>query len=253
MDIKEQALFLENRHPWETARFLFFNRLLSSHIPWFRSNSTRSALDVGSGDGWFAEKLMQATPAFSSMLCWDTAYSTAQLEAAAPLRVSKIRSRPEGRFDLLLLMDVLEHIEKDHDFLHGLVSDNLKETGYVLISVPAWNCLYSEHDRFLGHFRRYSFRSTKSLIESSGLKILHAGGVFHALLLPRVFCVLREHARKTHNPSGMVGVAQWKHGVRTTNLVNFLLSCDNAMSLLFAKTGWRVPGLSGWVLCQKRP
>ena len=252
MDIKEQALFLENRHPWETVRYSFFRHVLEDAIPWFHLKSERPALDVGAGDAWFAAQLARDCPALSRIVCWDTAYPITQPDSAPTGKLLKTQSRPEGRFDLILLLDVLEHVENDRDFLSLLVSDNLNDQGYVLISVPAWNSLYSEHDRFLGHHRRYSFRALRNLIAPSGLKIMSQGGAFHSLLFPRALAVAQERFHKTKNPR-TVGVAQWEHGPGVTKLVKFLLACDNRASLFFSKTGLAVPGLSGWVICHKQP
>ena len=61
---------------------------------------------------------------------------------------------PEG-LHLVLLMDVLEHIEDDRAFLAGLV-ERLPPGAAILLTVPANPALWSRHDEVFGHHRRYT-------------------------------------------------------------------------------------------------
>jgi trans-aconitate methyltransferase len=59
------------------------------------------------------------------------------------------------RFDSILYIDVLEHIEDDRGELIRAVRQ-LKAGGYVIVLSPAHQFLYTPFDRAIGHFRRYS-------------------------------------------------------------------------------------------------
>ena len=61
-------------------------------------------------------------------------------------------------YDLILLADVIEHIKKPKTLLKSL-KKYLKKDGYILITVPAYQFLYSKKDRVLGHYRRYNKKS----------------------------------------------------------------------------------------------
>ena len=63
-----------------------------------------------------------------------------------------------GHFDLILLFDVLEHIDDEDGFMDAL-QFHLAVGGKVLINVPACQWLYSEFDRAAGHVRRYGIAS----------------------------------------------------------------------------------------------
>jgi len=63
--------------------------------------------------------------------------------------------KEDSLYDLIVASDVIEHIENDDEILNFL-SKILNPTGYILITVPAYNFLYNERDKFLGHFRRYN-------------------------------------------------------------------------------------------------
>lgn len=61
------------------------------------------------------------------------------------------------------LFDVLEHIDKDIDFLQNLGS-HLKMGGLLFLTVPSYNVLFSTEDEHDGHFRRYSSTKIKEIL-----------------------------------------------------------------------------------------
>ena len=63
-------------------------------------------------------------------------------------------------FDLIIASDVIEHIKNDEEIIEFL-SKVLKSDGNILITVPAYNFLYTERDKVLGHFRRYNSNTLK--------------------------------------------------------------------------------------------
>ncbi|MBV9489984.1 MAG: class I SAM-dependent methyltransferase [Verrucomicrobia bacterium] len=75
-----------------------------------------------------------------------------------------------GRYDFLLLFDVIEHIEDDGAFLR-LAARMLKPDGRVVINVPAWQQLYSRYDERAGHLRRYSRRDLTAVVQASGFRV----------------------------------------------------------------------------------
>ena len=62
---------------------------------------------------------------------------------------------PKGMFDIVCMTDVLEHIE-DHKNAVLNIENVLKKGGYCIITVPAFNFLFSAHDYAVGHKRRYN-------------------------------------------------------------------------------------------------
>jgi hypothetical protein len=80
------------------------------------------------------------------------------------------RSCDTTEADLLLMMDVLEHVEDDLGLLLKYVN-KIPSGAYVMVTVPAFKFLWSNHDEFLGHFRRYTLKQMEGLLESAGLEL----------------------------------------------------------------------------------
>jgi SAM-dependent methyltransferase len=78
------------------------------------------------------------------------------------------------KFDVICMFDVLEHIEAD-DAAILRVKELLDENSKLIITVPAYQCLYSKHDREMGHFRRYNKKTLSGVFESNGYAILYSG------------------------------------------------------------------------------
>jgi 2-polyprenyl-3-methyl-5-hydroxy-6-metoxy-1,4-benzoquinol methylase len=75
-----------------------------------------------------------------------------------------------GQYDLVILFDVLEHIERQEEFLDA-IKFLAKEGGHVLVNVPALQDLYSQYDRRAGHLRRYSLEELVRLVSAQGLQV----------------------------------------------------------------------------------
>ena len=74
-------------------------------------------------------------------------------------------------YDVVLALDVIEHIDDDRGAVRRL-AQLTKPGGHVIISVPALPELFSEFDRVQGHRRRYTPDSLRSTIAGSGLEIV---------------------------------------------------------------------------------
>lgn len=88
-----------------------------------------------------------------------------------------------GSADIVLLLDVLEHTEDDRRVLSGL-RDVLKKGGFMLVSVPAFVCLWSRHDEQAGHRRRYGRKELENLCREAGLTVVGSYHFNSALFLP---------------------------------------------------------------------
>jgi len=88
----------------------------------------------------------------------------------------------DGSFDVVLALDVLEHIERDREALASLVR-LARPGGYVVITVPAHPILFGRHDRRFSHVRRYSRNGLKEILAMTGCD-LHYFTAFNTILGP---------------------------------------------------------------------
>jgi len=83
------------------------------------------------------------------------------------------------------LFDVLEHMEKESDFLQD-VYNALMNDGMLYVTVPAHNILWSDEDEMAGHFRRYNLKDLTRVLEANGFSVLF-GTYFFRMLSPAIF------------------------------------------------------------------
>jgi SAM-dependent methyltransferase len=100
--------------------------------------------------------------------------------SAAPL--PDLAGVERGSYDLIAVLDVVEHIEDDVAGLKAMAAC-LKPGGKILITVPAHQWMWSAHDVVNHHHRRYSKATLKKAIADAGLTSGKLG-YFNSLLFP---------------------------------------------------------------------
>jgi hypothetical protein len=235
------------RHPWEVQRFEAYRRILADH----GALSAHRVLDVGAGDGWFSHRLTEHLPADAEIVCWDVNYDDDDLAADNDLEPSnpsvvRTRERPSAGYDLVLLLDVLEHIEDPVSFIETVLAPLTDAGTPVLVAVPAHQRLFSSHDEALGHFRRYRRGELTGQLDP-WIETVEDGSLFTSLLLPRAVSVAVERVRPRPASIDRSGVGAWSGGPIITASVNRALAADARCSRAVRRAGIRLPGLSNWV------
>lgn len=113
-----------------------------------------------------------------------------------------------GVFDAVVASDVLEHIEDDFAAVSE-IARVLRPGGAAIVSVPAHQWLFSEHDTALHHFRRYSKTALRDLLERTGLRIRRLS-YWNATLFPAI-CLHRllVKPRRGHEPRSDTSSSPW--------------------------------------------
>lgn len=250
MDLCERSLDVKQRHPWELARIQTIQTILRS-VP---LSSTHRVLDIGCGDGFTSQEIL-APYTLQELVGLDihlTEEHVQELKQTYPQ--TRYTNNPETlhnqRFELVLFLDVLEHIEHEQTYLQETVEQFLNPQGYVMITVPAFQFLFSQHDVYLKHYRRYSLGQLRKMVQGAGLVPVRQGYLFGSLLPIRLASALVQKVLppKTNQAQG---IGQWKHGTALTRLIQAALYFDNRWLLFLSRLGIHLPGLTSWVLCQK--
>ncbi|GAB1544016.1 class I SAM-dependent methyltransferase [Scytonema sp. NUACC21] len=91
------------------------------------------------------------------------------------------------KYDLVVILDVLEHLDDDKAALLALHS-RLKPDGWLLVTVPAYQFLWSQHDEINHHKRRYVLKGLKQVVRKAGF-VVRYGSYFNFFLFPIVALV----------------------------------------------------------------
>lgn len=159
-------------------------------------------IDIGAGSALFSKKLSQLHSGLR-VIAVDINYDSEVSETSAEF--SYTREIPRGIGNVFLLNDVLEHIEDDSEFLSKIVEE-ASEGSVFVITVPAMMTLWSSHDTFLKHFRRYTQLEIEKLCETSGLTG-SKGQYLYALFYPFAFLQRRFEPRRKPPASKLVDVS----------------------------------------------
>jgi SAM-dependent methyltransferase len=196
MDLKEVGLLGgdEGSHWYYASKARALQRCLVDRQP-------EKILDVGAGSGFFSKMLLRQTTARSA-ICVDPGYAVDRSEIESGKPIAFTRFHAAGEADLILLMDVLEHVDDDVGLLRTYAESARPGTRFV-VSVPAFSWLWSAHDEFLEHRRRYTLNQTLRVLSRAGLSPV-TGFYFFAALFPG--SDLRQHHWLTN--SILIGVCQ---------------------------------------------
>ena len=178
MDLKEERLLGDNiaSHWYYVSKGKVLQKLL-------RGIQADVMVDVGAGSGIFS-RLLLASKICKHAICIDTNYESEKTETFSYGQIHYARQINIAECDLILMMDVLEHVDDDAALLHQFVKQ-LRYGGLIVITVPAFQFLWSGHDDFLEHRRRYTLRDLEHLVNKEGLEIIN-GRYFYGLLFPIV-------------------------------------------------------------------
>ena len=155
-----------SRHPWWAAR----TDLVIALLEGLRIGPPASVLEIGCGWGTNLEALEAEGYQITGLDISRRALDRLDRPHRRLIEADLSLGLPDSvlAYDCVLALDVIEHIDDDHQAVRDLVR-LLNPSGRVIISVPALPELYSEFDAVQGHRRRYTGQSLRGCLEGAGL------------------------------------------------------------------------------------
>ena len=143
-------------HFWMQWRFFVFKNLLKKAE--ISLKHQLNVLEIGCGKGVFLKQMEQNSfwNIDGADINWEALNdSVAKRSRLLFYNIMEKRSEYKHAYDMVILMDVLEHIEKPGEFLEACFF-HIRPGGIFIINTPALPSMYSVYDESMGHFRRYN-------------------------------------------------------------------------------------------------
>lgn len=172
---------VETQHWWFVARRKIIEKIIKS----LNLKPDAQILDTGCGNGDNLELLGKYGEVVAIEKNED-AVSKAKSRLVGTVfkgdLPDNIPSEVDNNYDLIVMLDVLEHIEEDTRSLSEL-KNRLNDDGTLLITVPAYQFLWSRHDELHHHKRRYTINTLKAGLQRTGWEVKYVS-YFNFFLFP---------------------------------------------------------------------
>jgi SAM-dependent methyltransferase len=193
MDTSLYELFysLEDQHWWFQGR----KHLVLSLLDRYRPCSRPRILDVGCGTGGMLSAYAEHGPSLGIDPAPEAAHFCRQRGLDVLLSSGDCLPFAGESFDIVSALDVIEHIDDDATVLAEM-RRVCAPGGVLLLTVPAFQFLWSSHDDLNHHKRRYIRRGLAERIDSAGFDALKLS-YYNSFLLPAA--ILRKYLLKARN------------------------------------------------------
>jgi SAM-dependent methyltransferase len=174
---------IDGEHWWFAARRQIIASLIKRRV---RPPGSARILEVGCGTGSNIA-LLQAFGFVDAIEPDDAARALASERSGVAVKGGFLPdgvNLQDGAYDLIVLLDVLEHIPDDRGTLDAL-KPKLKQGGKILLTVPALPWLWSAHDLAHHHHRRYTASTLRMVLEASGYRVSYTS-YFNTVLFPLI-------------------------------------------------------------------
>ena len=184
--VYDQMADLDSRHWWFTARHRILEAIIQRIV---KPPKDARILELGAGTGHNLAMLSRFGRVEASELD-EGARELASKRLGRPVveaALPDLSMFPADAYDLIALLDVLEHVPDDRGSLIA-IKDRLKPGGALLVTVPINPWMWSAHDVAHHHHRRYRKREIEAMARQAGYKI-ELISPFNSLLFPPIAAV----------------------------------------------------------------
>jgi SAM-dependent methyltransferase len=234
-DYERQTHEAEDRHWWYRGR----RKVLDGVLAGLELPAPARVLDAGCGSGRNMVELAHLGDVTGVELS-DTSVALARARDVGEVVAGSVLEMPfpDDSFDLAVSLDVIEHLDDDLAAMREL-RRTVAPGGALLVTVPAYQWLWSGHDEINHHHRRYTHRTLQRAAEQAGWKQARTT-YFNSLLLPAAI-VLRVLDRVNRAKTTETSLDLWV----PPEPVNWLLERPLTLESALIARGGRIPaGLS---------
>lgn len=216
----ERMYALEESYWWFQGRHDLVLRALSRR---FGGRTDLEILDLGCGTGAMSCRMRRWGNVVSADIS-PIALSYTRRRGVTGMTAADAMHLPfrTGSFDAVVALDILEHLPDDA-MAAAEIMRVLKPGGAAVITVPAYQSLWSGHDLALMHHRRYVAREVAGLLQAAGAKVERLSYAM-TFLYPVVWMVRRLPRYRNSEEATLVQVPGWAN-----RLLAALLRCENAL------------------------
>lgn len=175
----EDLFSLEDKHWWHISKRRIVHKLIEN----YNSYKNPKILDIGCGTGKNMRELQNLGTVYgldssseALRFCKKRGLNNLMLGSAEKTHLKS------NSFDIITLLDVLEHTDDKKTIKE--VSRILSGNGLLIITVPAFNWLWSSWDVVLHHQRRYTIKSLSLVLEKNNLEIMKISYMYSYLIIP---------------------------------------------------------------------
>ena len=194
--IMERISEIEDEYWWYTGRREILKHILSSLL-----DTNSRVLNVGCGTGSdslsvseFGAEVFNTDYSLTALVLNRRKGNEKHFRADCiqlPLKAASL--------DLVMCLDVIEHVERDIEAMDELRRVLDPSDGRLLLTVPAYNWMWTSRDDVAGHFRRYSKKKLKKVLHTGGFEIIFCS-YFNTFLFSFMLAdFILDHLRKARN------------------------------------------------------
>jgi len=151
----------------------------------FGARRNLKILDIGCGDGVFFDRLAEFGDVEGIEPAADVVDPTGPHRARITVAAFDEEFQPGKRYSLILMLDVLEHLDRPAEALRHAAA-LLEPGGLLLITVPAFQLLWTSHDVLNHHRERFTKTSFRRIARQGGVHVLEARYFFLWLFLVKL-------------------------------------------------------------------
>jgi SAM-dependent methyltransferase len=193
--LMKATLEVDEHHWWYRGR----RRVIRAELDRLPLPADARVLDAGCGSGRTLQELVDYGTVSGIELNADAA-TLARRRELGDVRVGRLEELPwdDATFDLITCLDVIEHVPDDSAALIEL-RRVCRPGGWLLVTVPAYQALWSQHDEANHHYRRYSRSMLRGAGRAGGWEVERISSFNSLLLAPAAAVRLAQRRLGTHN------------------------------------------------------